>query len=75
MVTFILESGQKIDSFSLVPDEKSTWIGLYNYQQEEETMYFFGTKVYALKELHWVEVDLDSVPDTEYLIVKKIEIV
>lgn len=75
MITFILANDQKIDSLSLPSDNKSTWVGLYNYQIEEETMYFFGDKVYELRELCWIEVDLDSVPDTEFMIVKKIEIV
>jgi len=75
MITLILSSGQKISSIGLPMDSKNLWVGLYNYQIEEETMYFFGDKVYELKEMHWIEVELDSVPDTEFMIVNKIEIV
>lgn len=77
MVTFTLDNSreQKIDAFDLPEDSKCCWVGLYCYDEEGSTLYFFGIKTYILGDLEWKIVDYDLVPDHELTIVKKIEIV
>ena len=77
MVTFTLSNDreQKINAFFLPEDRKSCWVGLYCYDEESSTLYFFGDKDYILGDLEWKIVDFDLVPDHELTIVKKIEIV
>ena len=75
MITFILSDDRKINAFEFPEDSKKTWVGLYNYDDNTETLFFFGSKDYLLSNLRWVEVELDDVPDTDLVMVKKIEIV
>jgi hypothetical protein len=77
MVTFTLANDreQKIDAFDLPEDGKCCWVGLYCYDEEKETLYFFGDKEYVLGDLSWKIVDDHCESDYVYTIVKKIEIV
>lgn len=78
MITFILANDreQKINAFDLPEDGKCCWVGLYCYDEEKETLYFFGDKEYVLGDLKWEILDSDHCEsDYVYTTVKKIEIV
>jgi hypothetical protein len=80
MVTFILDNAreQKINSFFLPLDNKAAWVGLYCYDEDTTSLYFFGDKDYLLRDMKWMEINIDTdLPDffgleKDFTVAKKI---